>query len=147
MAGLRYLLLVVFCIDAYLLMGQYAANEINPTGTQFINYAGSMTSTYDTTGNCYNTNNCVINENVGGQIPQSSNSISPTTGNIFTDAFTTIKGWFFSIPGVNYIIGAVNVLPNWIKGFGMPSFFAYAISAVWHMYAIWLLIEFLVGRQ
>lgn len=146
MSALRYLLLLVFFIDAFLLMGQFAANEINPTGTQFINYEGSQTSTYDVTGNCYYTGNCVIDEDVGAQVPSGSSSISPTTGNIFTDAFTTVKSWFFSLPGVNYIVGAVNVLPNWLKGFGLPSFFAYAISAIWHMYAVWLLVEFLVGR-
>ena len=149
MTALRYLLLVVFCIDAFLLMGQYSANQINPGGIDFINYNGSLTSTFDTTGTCYSSNGtrCVINEDVENQIPQSSSSISPTTGNIFTDSFTTIKGWFFSLPGVNYIVGAVNVLPNWLKGFGMDPVFAYIISAIWHMYAIWLLIEFLVGRQ
>lgn len=147
MAALRYLLLVVFCIDAFLLMGQYAAHQINPDGTTFTSYEGSITSSFDQGGNCYGTGNCVVNENVAGQLPTGSSSISPTTGNIFTDAFSTVKSWLFSLPGVNYVIAAANALPNWLKSFGLPAFFAFAISTIWHMYAVWLLVEFLVGRQ
>lgn len=139
MSELRYLLLVVFCIDAFLLMGQYGAQQLNPSGTHFMNYQGSISSTYDK-------GNYTLNGDVGAQLPTGSSSISPTTGNIFTDAFTTLKSWILSIPGVNFVIAAANAIPNWLSALGLDPVFAYFISAIWHAYAIWLLVEFFVGR-
>lgn len=139
MSELRYFLLVVFCIDAVLLLGQHAANEINPSGTQFITYEGSITSRYDQ-------GNYTINPDVSSQLPTSESSISPTTGNLFTDIFSTAKTWMLSLPGVGFIISAANALPTWLASFGLDIFFAYAISAIWHGYAIWLIVEFLFGR-
>lgn len=139
MSDVRYLLLVVFCIDAFLLLGQHAANEINPSGTQFMTYDGSITARYDN-------GNYTLDPDVASQLPSSDSSISPTTGNLFTDLFSTLKSWVLSIPGVGFLVSAANALPTWLASFGLDPFFAYAISAIWHGYAIWLIIEFLAGR-
>lgn len=139
MTRLAYLVLVVFCIDAYLLFGQHAMNEINPTGTKYINYEGSQISQFDS-------GNYTLDENAIDRLPGGSGQVSASTGNLFTDIFNVIKEWLLSVPGVGFIVSALNAVPNWLKSFGLDPFFAYAISAVWHAYAFWLLIEFMVGR-
>lgn len=139
MSDLRYFLLVVFAIDAFLLLGQYGATQVGPGGTQFIDYQGSITSSFDQ-------GNYTISGDVFAQLPVGTSSQSPTTGNIFTDPFTTIKSWIQNIPGVNYVTAAVNALPNWLQSFNMDPFFAYAISAIWHIFGLWLIIEFFFGR-
>jgi hypothetical protein len=139
MSELRYLVLVVFCIDAALLFGQYGADTINPGGTHIINYEGSSLQGFDS-------GNYTLNEDTAASLPGGASSVSPTTGNIFTDAFTTLRNWLLSVPGVGFIIAAATALPNWLKSFGLDPFLAFLIGAVWHGYAIFLLVEFLTGR-
>lgn len=139
MSDIRYLVLVVFCVDAMLLLGQFGAQQINPTAGNFITYEGSTIAQYDT-------GNYTLNPNVAEQLPTSASSISPTTGNLFTDIFTAVKTWFLDLPGVGFIISAANALPSWLGSFGLPIYFAYVISALWHGYALWLIVEFMFGR-
>lgn len=117
------------------------ANEYtNGTTNKIFNYDGSMIQQYDA-------GNYTLNETITTELPAGDSSVSPTTGNIFTDAFTTLKGWLLDIPGMKYFVAIANALPHFLKTIGLPNQFVYAIGFLWHALTIFLIILLFFGEN
>ena len=133
-------LVVIISINMMLFLGQVAMGEIYPeTSSVLLNYNNSPLSNYDT-------GSYTLNTNMSDVLPNTQSSVSPTTGNIFTDSISTFKSWLLSVTGLKYMIVWFNALPNFLKAIHLPPAFAFAIGAVWHIYGIIALILLLLGR-
>jgi hypothetical protein len=134
-------LIFVVVLDAFLFMGQLAVNEINPAGApQFFDLGKSITASQDA-------GNYTLSDDVLGKLPEGEGAVSPVTGNIFTDVFTSMTSWFKSVPGVGYITAYVNAFPSFLNSLGLPPLFVFIIGSMWHTINIFAIILLIWGRD
>lgn len=130
----------VMCLNVLMWLGQVSINDINPDSTQYFNCEGGLMSNY---GNC-NTYNMSDSTSL---LPTAEGSISATTGNFFTDTFSSIKSWFLKLPGVNMIAGIVSAPYNIMKAIGLPIELCFGLGVFWYAITIFLIIAFFWGRE
>jgi hypothetical protein len=97
--------------------------------------AGCANSTYDVTG-----------QNPGDRLPDTSISVSPTTGNIFTDTFNTLKNWFMENTGLGYVVNILAGPSSFFKAVGLPAEISFILGAMWYAIGLYFLIAFIAGR-
>ena len=138
------LIFVVFLNVGFFLVQTAIDNTSQTEGitshTKIFNYDGSMIQGYDA-------GNYTLTNDVVGQLPQTQSSVSPTTGNTFTDFTTAITGWFLSIPGMKYLVGIINAVPNFIKYLGAPPEITFAIGFAWYSITLVLIILIILGKE
>lgn len=122
-------------------MGQTAITAINPdSGTTLYIYEAGLAQSNDV-------GNYTVTTDAIGDLPAGASSVSPETGNIFTDIFSSIKGWIASTTGLKYVIGIVNAVPNFLKVLGLPSEFTFIIGSIWHTLTVLLLALLMWGKD
>ncbi len=89
----------------------------------------------------------VNNSNIPGLFPGSAETTSPTTGNIFTDVFTSIKNWMLQTPGLNYVYVVVSSPASIIGALNLPSPIGELLGGFWYALTIFLIIAFLWWRD
>lgn len=139
MARITAALILMLSINVVLFLLQTAVTDINPAGTQFFNYASSPISNYDT-------GNYTLTTDIAGQLPQGQSSVGISDSGFFTDLFTTVRAWFFSIPGVPILVGIVSAVPNFLQALQLHEAFTFAVSALWYVTGIFLVVAFWLGR-
>lgn len=144
---LTYAFMIVISINACLWLGQVAMLDINPDATEYITCEGTALGTVEA-------NNCQIqgsyyltDEDPTTRLPSSESSISPTTGNIFTDSFTAIKNWFLETTGLSYLVQVLSAPSNFLKAIGVPSEISFAFGGLWYLITLFLIIAFFTGRE
>lgn len=139
MAGtITQALTIVLAINLMLWFGQIAVTELNPSSTQFFNNEGSLI-------NKYNAGNYTLDDDTINQLPSSESSVSVTTGNIFTDAWTSVKGWFLDSTGLSYILNVLSAPMSFLRAISLPQEFAFGLGAMWYAITLFLVIAFIRG--
>ena len=134
-----FALAIILSVNVFLFLGGNAIQDINGSDFSFFNPNNNMIGKYDT-------GNYTLTEDLTGNLPSGSGSISPETGNLFTDTFSTLKNWFLDTTGLGFIFDIVNALPNFLKIFLDPTL-AYALGFFWHVLTIFLIINFIKGGE
>ena len=135
-----FFLLLVLAVDGFLYMGQVASLDVNPVATNYYNYDGSLLAQNDA-------GNYTLSQNITTSLPTGTASVSPDTGNFFTDIFATTKTWLLDSTGLSYIISIVNALPNFLKAIGLPSVFVFIVGSIWHSFTIFSIVLLLLGKD
>jgi len=131
-------LILILSIDVFFFLGQEAMNDINPDGTQFYNYEGSVISQYDSGNQTIPTT---------ATLPTGSASVSPTTGNVFTDIFTSIKETVLNIPVIGTALKIVTATPTYISSTGLPTSAKFALNGLYYAILSFLVVSFIWGRE
>ena len=77
------------------------------------------------------------------QIPESDSSVSATTGNLFTDLWSTITNWI-----TDSVFGRfVTALPSFLNAINLPVELVWGLSSFWYAIAMFSLIIMLKGGQ
>jgi hypothetical protein len=134
----KYLFIIVVCVNVLLFLAQVGADKINPDSSSLYTYEGSFMQGYDA-------GDFTLNQNSTGIMPSSEGSVSPTTGNLFTDVFASIKNWFTDSTGGRYFTALLWGIPNILKSTGMPSEVVFALGVLWNALAVISFIVFLKG--
>lgn len=132
-------LAIILSINVFLFLGGEAIQDINGNDFSFINADKDLIGKFDAGGH-------TLKEDISGSLPSGEGSISPETGNFFTDTFSAIKKWLSETLGLDYLLGIVNALPNFLKIF-LDDTFAFAIGFFWHALTIFLIINFIKGGE
>lgn len=138
MKGLIVALVFVLSLNMFFFFEQQAVNDINPGGTQFFTYAGSHIGGFDQ-------GNYTLPSDPTSAIPVTTTSVSPTTGNIFTDAWSATTNWLLNTTGISYLIAIVNTVPNFLKALGLPAAFAFGVGYLWYAFSVMIVILFIRG--
>lgn len=147
MSFLTRILLIVLGINAMLMLGQAAVLEINPSGAPvFFDCQGTIFGELEQNG-C-TTGTYVLNDTTPTSLlPSGETSVSPTTGNIFTDGFTALKNWLLTSTGLGYVTSILGAPSNFLKMMGLPPVFSFVVGALWYGLTLFLIIAFLIGRD
>lgn len=133
----------VMILNVLMWLGQVAALDINPAGAYYYNCTGSL---LDDGSGCkdYVLDTGKISED----LPSAEGSISPTTGNLFTDTFSSIKTWVGKTTGIKYIFNILSAPYNLIKSIpNLPVEFSYAVGTLWYVITFIVIIAFFWGRE
>ena len=142
-------LIVMICIQVMLFFLQVAVIDINPDASVFYNGEGTIACEYEA-GGCadYNTREFVFNStDFSGSIPEGEGGISPDTGNLFTDIFTSIRSFFMDTLGLKYLVMFLTAPVSVLSAMNLPSVFTAVVSGMWYAIAFFLLVSFLWGRD
>jgi hypothetical protein len=149
-------IMIALCLGGVFILAQLSMNNLNPGGSPvFINNQGIPLCDLMGAGGCGTFNNTPDTENVLEYLPSSSASVSPTTGNIFTDSFTVIKEGLSKVSkGTQYILKTLSfpytVMKAVFQGFNAPpalsSAFALIIATIWYGIGLFFIINWLTGR-
>lgn len=132
------------------ILAQISMQNLNPGGSAvFINNNGNPLCDVLSNG-CGTYNNTLTNPLE--DLPSSSASVSPTTGNIWTDSFTAVKEWVIT-PG-QWILKTLSfpytALVAAGKGMGVPPSInitiAVLFSTLWYGIGIFFIVNWLTGR-
>lgn len=135
--------LIVIGINLMLWLGQAAVLDINPSGTTFGDYQGNMFGKTNEGNTHYQLNE----SDPYGMLPKGNSAIDPDTGNIFTDAYNTIKGWLADKTGARYLMAIVSAPYNFLKALHLPEMFVYAFGTFWYLLTILISVLMLTGRD
>jgi len=90
--------------------------------------------------------NYTLDEDIQNKLPDSQAKVEPDSGNIFTDAFSTIKAWFLKTTGLNILAAWYNAFPNFLKTLQVPIEISFGLGFFWNALIIYLIITLLTGR-
>jgi len=133
-------LTIVLAINLMLWFGQIAILEINPDASNFFNPEGTLIDKFDA-------GNYTLDDDTINQLPSGESSVSVTTGNIFTDAWTGIKNWFLDSTGISYLLNVLSAPMSFLKAIGLPPEFSFGLGAMWYIICFLLLIGFIRGDR
>ena len=135
----------ILAVNMFLFFSQTAVDtlalESGVPSSEFFNFEGSMLADY----NEGNNTNYILTENVSG-LPEGQGTISPDTGNFFTDAFGTVKNWFLEKTGLRYLVGIVTAFPNFLRTIGLPSALSFGLGFFWYVLTFFLVVAFIKGN-
>lgn len=137
-------LIFVMTLNTFMFLSQIATTELNPLGPEFYHCEGSMLESF---GNCDNNGSFINDTELLGQLPGSQGTIGPTDNNVFLDMFASVKNWFITLPGINYLYGMVKAPYNILKALNLPVDFVYALGTLWYAISLFLVISFIWGRD
>jgi hypothetical protein len=68
-------------------------------------------------------------------------------GNIFSDAFKSVRNWILKLPGIRHIIGPLNALPTFFSGMfpGEYKAVGFALGYLWYAIVAVTLIMWIRG--
>lgn len=133
-------LVFVMILNVLMFLGQVAILDMNPTGTVYYNSNGSLLTSFDKGDNILDSDSAI------GSLPEADGSISPTTGNLFTDTFSSIKNWFTKTTGLNYLYGIISAPYNLLKAMHLPTAFCFALGTLWYAVTLFLIVSFFWGK-
>lgn len=146
MSAITYAFTVVMCINVMLFLGQVAALQVNADAPKFHDCQGSLLGSFEA-GNCSAGTYVLDDSNPTARLASGETSISPDTGNIFTDAFTALKNWFLESTGFSYIVQMLSAPYNFLKALQLPPAFVFAVGTMWYGVTLLLIILVLIGRD
>lgn len=145
MGNLTIALIFVVVLNVLMFLTQAAILDLNPEAPTFYTNNGTILASLDA-----NDNSGVYvldTDNIADQLPTAEGSVSPTTGNLFTDTFSSIRTWLAKKTGLAYLFQIVSAPYNMLKAMNLPNAFVYALGTLWYVITLFLLIAFLLGRD
>lgn len=128
----------VLMLNALLFMFQLGVVAVNPEAPIYININDTHIGQLDQ-------GDYTLSEDVTVYLPEGEGSVSPETGNFFTDIFATIKNWLLGSTGGQYLLLFITAFPSFLKIMAIPPAISFAIGAIWYATGIILIIMFLRG--
>lgn len=138
--NLTTILIIMLIMDVLFLFVNSAVTDLNPARSNYFRYNQSFISDVDSGG--FKLNQTAYN-NV---IPETESGVT-TTGNMFTDVFRTIKGWFSPLGKAwNFFIRFLGGPITYLVDMGAPSIVIFGLGSLWYLMSLWLLLMLLFGR-
>lgn len=145
MTNLTVALVFVLTLNMLMFLSQATILNINPDAPQFWSNKGTLFETLDKNKGV---GDPVLDTDKSTEIlPSGESSISPTTGNLFTDIFTSIKSWFAKNTGISYLTSIISAPYNILKAMNLPNSFVFAIGTLWYGITVFLIVAFFWGRE
>ena len=146
MSNITNALVIVMSINVVFFLAQIGMTEINPLGTQFYNCEGNIMSEFEI-DNCQGEYYLVDDSKAASALPEGEGSVSPETGNFFTDIFNSARSWLVDSAGIGYLVGIVSAPVSFLNSIGLPAAFVFAIGTLWYSITFFLFIAWLLGRD
>jgi hypothetical protein len=132
-------LLVTLSINMFLFLANIAIVDINP-GVHYFNVEGTpLGSKLDSSTYSFNSSN------VSGDLPTFSSSVSAETGLSLVDIPLSAFSWLTD--KVSLLWQIVTAVPDFLEGMALPGALTGALSALWYIYNLVLIVMFIFGDR
>lgn len=139
--GLALMLAIMISINIGLGLYDYGITSYNPAYEGSIDFSGTPAGVL-TDGAL----NGSVNFDVNLAIPESSDSVDPDTGNIFTDTFKSISNWVREADSkLGIIFSVLNQPRGFLKDIGVPAVFYNSFGILWYLILTLLIVQFIKG--
>jgi hypothetical protein len=144
LAGIIFIVIlnILFFLVGQTLVGVGLTNNV-------YTYDGSVMSKFNN-GDQTNYSMRAYNET---DLPTETKTVDPSTGNIFTDVWSTISNWVKGgltaivnlIPGHEFIIAMFAGLHIFLVAINIPSAVVFAIDFLWYAFTLFMIVLFIRG--
>lgn len=145
MGNLTIALVFVLVLNVLMFLAQATIMDLNPEGTQFHNREGTMLESFNKGE--LDEDPILDTQSITDDLPEAEGTISATTGNLFTDIFSSVKNWFAKATGLAYLYGILSAPYNMLKAMHLPNAFTYAIGTLWYGITLFLIVSFFWGKD
>ncbi len=145
MGNLTTALIFVMVLNVFMFLTQATISDLNPDANQIWTNEDQLLDDFDKNSGVGDP--VLDTENTYNNLPGGAGQISPTTGNWYTDIFTSIKKWIGDKTGLNYMLQIVSAPYNLLKAINLPVGFSFAIGTLWYAVTLFLIISFIFGRD
>jgi len=128
------LLIFVVFVNVIMFVHQTAVTEIDGSGTVFYNKENTFLENQNI--------NQIDTQNTINDLPSGESTVSPTTGNFYTDIFTSIKSWFSQLDKLKYIYTMLATPYLELNRLGLPGAFVFAIGTLWYTITLFAIVTF-----
>jgi hypothetical protein len=129
---------VMLSINSGLYLLQEGVSEINPLGDVFFDVDDSPYGNYVSNGEL------VVDSDL---LPVDEAVESGSTGNIFTDTYTSIKSWTQqTLAPLGFIANILQQPYGFLNDVGVPAPVALTFGVLWYMLAIIVIVSWWSGR-
>jgi len=141
-------LIIILAVDVMLMFGQISANAIgsdyNLSAPNFFDKEASFINQFDE-------GEYQVITNSTGLLPETENSVSTETGNIFTDGARSIRTWFSKstgsvVSGWNFFTSFLSGPTGYLRDIGAPIEFVFGFGALWYGLTTLLIILLIFNR-
>ena len=145
MGNMTTAVIFVVVVNVLMFLTQAAMLDLNPDQPKIFNCEGTLMEERDLNA-CKGSYYQLDTDSASSDLPTAESSISPTTGNIFTDTFTSIKSWFTT--KINFVAQILTAPYNLISHIpGVPNAFVFAIGTLWYTISLFCIIAFFWGER
>jgi hypothetical protein len=143
MGNMTKALVFIMLVNALFILVQAATLDINPDAAQFYDCTGDAYAGMDQNA-CNGGPHTLIIANTS-ELPSVTNTVTPGTGDIFTDTYASIKSWFSSTTGFGYYTTLLGGPSRFLTAMNLPSTFVFVLSAFWYAITLIVIIAFIKG--
>lgn len=139
MANLLKAVILILSVNVVLFLAQASMLEMNPSGNTVFNCTGSTMAALSDCGNS-------LEQNPQSTLPEGNTGVDPTTGNIFTDSFSSVKNWLIDATGLDYVFSMLSAPKDILEFVGVPAPIAFVVGVLWYGTTLFIIISFMFGR-
>lgn len=143
MSKLLTSLVIVLFIDMAMLMAQASMTDIDSTSSEVYNLDQSVLGDF---GSCNDVGSCNVTKEAKNSLPGGNPTVD-SSGNIFIDAFKSLRDWFWEALGpAKFLLTMLAAPGQFTARLGLPLILAGLINIVWWGLHFFLLVAFITGR-
>jgi hypothetical protein len=140
-------LILIASISLVFVLVQMSITDINPdSGMVFYNCSNDFLSNSFTASECTAGGEFAMRNPDGSFPTPPTGTVSPSTGNIFSDTYLTAQKWLLESTGLGYVGDLLSAPKNFLVSIGVPNAVAFLFAAMWYMLMLFLLVSWLLGR-
>jgi len=129
---------IMFAINVGLGMFDASVASYNPEYEGMINFNNTVAARYTTGGSL--DSGFLADDEV---LPESSDSVDPDTGNVFTDTFRSVRNWLNKKDSEEGLLKSLVSQPGgFMRDIGVPPMYATSFSIIWNAILIFLLVAY-----
>ena len=146
MSNLTSGIVIALCLNVVLFFANSAISEVTGQTNSLYNLtSGDVICHYDS-GNCADNSYSITSESPSSFFPSVDASVSPSTGNIFTDTVSSLTRWIGEATGLKYVMNFVFAPVQFMNALHIPDYIVFGIGAVWYSLMVYLITSWIMGR-
>jgi hypothetical protein len=129
----------------FMFIAQISILELGYT-TEVFHCQGSLVESFDK-NKCLSNNYSLDDDGITNKYPTTAGSISPTTGNLFTDIFVNIKTFFSETLGLGYVYAIIKAPYSFLGMLNLPSSISFILGTFWYAISFFVIVSYMWGRE
>lgn len=138
------ILAIILGVNVVFFLLSTAIVKVNPDAANFYNCEGSIIGKLESQ-NCKGATHYLNDTDPAANLPSSQGSISPETGNIFTDIWTMSKNWLLEKTGLGYLLEILGGPSTLMKTLHFDPDLTFAIGVLWYGFTLFIIVSWARG--
>lgn len=130
-------MIFILTLNTLFYMAQTTSNYLNPGEMSFFSFNDSFIAESDL-------GNYTLDNDYNGELPTSTGTVSAdSTGNFFTDTFSTFTTWIKEKTGLKFVENFIGAVPSFLVAIGLPKEISFILGFLWHSLTFFIVVMWL----